>query len=338
MDDVIAYIEGTEFIEGQLLCFFHTPANRNPVETVEYLVICITANPVALVDETTVDIFTLYEFRQWHLCRGKDGFEPLDLAFFLAENGHLISRLNLEADVSLEQFEIFIEYRLRDDVELNSFRPIFFREGYIQKNVCEGFKSFVKIPFPVHVGRIQPDHGFGREDGKQGNAAFLGGGLGQVGVDIRLVRFADGKLGIAVENMDFFDFITKERQAERMIKGIGKDVYNGAANGILPGGRYKIHLLKSFIGKCFRDVTKLYTLSFFQHENGSFHFFYGRNPFREGIRISDDEKRSVFLFIREDFAESGGPLNTQGGFVIAAFDVFAGIRKVENPVTFHEII
>ena len=72
MYHVIAHIERIQVIESQLLTLFHRPSYRDSVEAVEYLVVGIDADLVVVINETVVQGFSAYEFRQYASALGND--------------------------------------------------------------------------------------------------------------------------------------------------------------------------------------------------------------------------------------------------------------------------
>ena len=118
--DVISDVEGIQVVDGQLLALLDRATQADPVEAVENLVVCITADLFRLVDEARMDIFSHDKFRQQTPFLCQDGPEPIHLRLFLAENIHPVIVFQFLADIGRKQFEIFVEYRLRGYLELDN--------------------------------------------------------------------------------------------------------------------------------------------------------------------------------------------------------------------------
>ena len=64
MDNIIAYIESIKVINCELLGFFNRTTKTNPMETIEYLMIGITAYFIIVIYKTAMDILSFDKFRK----------------------------------------------------------------------------------------------------------------------------------------------------------------------------------------------------------------------------------------------------------------------------------
>ena len=122
MNYIVSQIEGVKVIEGELLGFVHRPSQAHTVETVEDFVVRVPAHFVFVVYEAGMDVLSLDEFRHGRmLVLQHDGMETLQLAFLFPEDIDLVIALYAGADIGNEEFEVFVENRLRSNVETNGF-------------------------------------------------------------------------------------------------------------------------------------------------------------------------------------------------------------------------
>jgi hypothetical protein len=61
VDYIVPYVESGKVIYGKLLRLVHAAAYADPVEPVEYLMVGITANLVAIVYESGMDVPAFHE-------------------------------------------------------------------------------------------------------------------------------------------------------------------------------------------------------------------------------------------------------------------------------------
>lgn len=83
--------------------------------------VSITADPVIIVNEPPVDALSRHELRHYPFVLVKNGPEPVRLSLLVTENIYRITPFKTLADICGKQLEILVEYRLRDDIELDSF-------------------------------------------------------------------------------------------------------------------------------------------------------------------------------------------------------------------------
>ena len=135
--------------------------------------------------------------------------------------------------------------------------------------------------------------------------------------------------------MDDIDLVAEEGQTVRMVIGIRKDVDDGSADRKLARRRHEIHFFEALSGEGIPDGLEPDPVARAQRQDRPLHFPFSGNRFFHRFRIGHDEE---FFRRGEDFRDGRGPLDAQRGFVIAPFDGFSRIRKVEYAVPFHNII
>ena len=131
---IVANVEGIQFVNRKLLCFFHAAAHGNTVETVENLMVGVETLSRIGVYESAVDILTLYEIRDDTYFRGNGGTEPFYLRILFAEYAYMESLFRLFPDVRGEQFVVLVEDGLRGNLEVYGFHPTPFQR-YFQINL-----------------------------------------------------------------------------------------------------------------------------------------------------------------------------------------------------------
>ena len=89
--------------------------------------------------------------------------------------------------------------------------------------------------------------------------------------------------------MDLIHFVAKVGNAVGFIQRIGKDVNHRSPDGILSGGRYEIHLFKSFGHQALADFLIGKPLSCADGEQSLCQFALGRQLFFQGLGISDNK-------------------------------------------------
>ena len=125
--------------------------------------VSITADPVIIVNETPVDTLSCHELRHHPFVLVKNGPEPVRLSLLVTENIHRITTFKTLADICGKQLEILVEYRLRDDIELDSFFLLQVKRD-IQENPLEPFGFTIEITALVRVRRVHPDDSIFREN------------------------------------------------------------------------------------------------------------------------------------------------------------------------------
>ena len=122
-----------------------------------------------------MDVFSFYKFRhQGMLILQHDGTEALQLTFLFSIYEHLIIILHFLFNVGNKEFKVLVENRLWSDGERNGFY-IGLIQRYIQVNVFFGKQFIEERTVPVHIRRIQPDKGIGREKAYEAySLRFLG--------------------------------------------------------------------------------------------------------------------------------------------------------------------
>ena len=336
MDDVIADVEGAQIIERKLFRLLHRPAETYPVEAVEYFMVGITANLVLIVDETRMDDFPLHEFRKERvLVLQDDGSEPFQLRFLLPEYLNLVPVFHPGPDIRKQQFEVLVENRLRRDIEGDAFLVLAGQRN-IQIHVAEIRQLQEKVPVPVHVGRIQPYRRILFQECQDAHTAFLRIPGDDVRIDIGLVHDFLGQLGIAVEGMDLLHLISEEGQAVGIFQGIGENVDDRTADGILPRGRYEVHTLEPLVSK---DFLYFFVTDFLAGPDGEKRigkFLFLRDEFFQRFRIGDDEKGILPRI--HDLADGSRPLDAQGRLVIAPFHGAAAVWEEEDAVALDQVV
>ena len=191
-------------------------------------------------------------------------------------------------------------------------------------------------PVLVHVGRIQPDHRILFQERQNTYSAISLTTGDDVWIDFGLFHLVDGQLRVAVEGMDLLDLISEESEPIRMIQGIGEDVDDRAADGILARGRYEVHAFESQLHQRLAQGVVRYFLPHADGQERAGNLFLFGNRFFQGRRISDDEQGTLTRI--HHLADGGRALDAERGFVIASFDGAAAVRQEEDAVAFHQII
>ncbi len=147
------------------------------------------------------------------------GLYPFELVRPFPEHHDLVSEFHPPLDVRRKQFEILIENGLRRNRKFHSVGTLLTERNF-QENSPIPLSFAEKRLIFIHIGRIQPYQGRRRESVQQGppsglfrNAAYY------IGIDISLVAFLYRKLGVAVENVDFFYFISEEGYPVGLLHG-----------------------------------------------------------------------------------------------------------------------
>ena len=179
MHHIVAYVEGIQVVKSQLLCLFHAAAELHAVETVEDFVVGVAADFVFRINEAGVDIAALDEFGQTAAVLGEDAAQTVDLALLFPVDEYLEAVLDAGGDVGRQNFEVFVEGRLRGDAETHRVGSVPGIQGDVGVHPFKGLERGEERPLFVDVGRIEPDGGVGRKYFQY--AAAILGGVGQQG-------------------------------------------------------------------------------------------------------------------------------------------------------------
>ena len=208
VNHVVADVESSKVVQGELLALFHCTADADPVETIEYLMIRIAADLVFMVDESGMDVLSCHEFRNQSLILDQDRPKPLYLGILFTEYVDLVPAFDVLADIDRKEFEILVESRLRRDVEFYNIIIVNLKRN-VQEYFLERIKFLEEIFLAVHVGRICPDYCPGRENTcDAGSRSFITGH--QVREYFYFCPFFYRQLGVTVEHMDLFNLIAEE--------------------------------------------------------------------------------------------------------------------------------
>ena len=307
MHHIVADVEGTQVVDGQLFALLHAAPDADPVEAVENLVVGITADLVRQIDESVVDVLAGNKLRQQAAFLGKDGPDTFQLGFLFAVNLDPEAVFNPGTDVLCQQFKVFVEHRLGGDVEGDSLVPVL---G--QGCICIYF--FIRFQLPhqrrilVHVGRIQPDEGAFRQDG--GNGIRCGVPVrNDAGNNIHFFIRVAGQLGVAVEAVDFLYLVTPERNAVRIIVREGENIHDGSADGELPRSGHEVHFFKALPDQAVHQVLVPDLVADFQCNGTLFDASPLGNTLQQRVRIGYHHAQS--LFVSYDFLNGRRALDTQ---------------------------
>jgi hypothetical protein len=136
--------------------------------------------------------------------------------------------------------------------------------------------------------------------------------------------------------MDLLDLIAEESQAVRMLQGIGENVDDSAADGILPRCRYEIDPLESLTDQDSAELIVRNLVAHIDRHERSRNLLLVRNRFFQGARIGNYIQRT---FSRIHYLADGSrTLDAERGFVIAPLYGAAAVRKEEYTVAFYQII
>ena len=286
-----------------------------------------------------MDVFSLHKLgKDGIFFLQHDGTKPLQLTFLFPEDIYLEAVFHLGTYIRQQQFETFVENRLRGNVELDG-RNVLLLKRYIEENMPEGEGRRKELPVPVHIRRIQPDGGVGRKKADE----VLPSLIITIGLPCRNVRIDIGrrdllhrKLRVAVEGIDLVYLVSEEIDTVRLFQRIGEDVYDGPAHGKLPGGAHKIHLFKPFLDEPGAKGVVGNLISHLERQEGAAEFL-GRWKFLfQGLRISYYIKEGAVA--AEEFSHRCRTLHAEGGFVVAALYALSGLGKKKHTVPFHHIV
>ena len=223
MNHVVAYVEGIQVVERQLLGLFHTAADLYAVEAVEDFVVRVAADFVFRINEAGVDVPALNKLWQTAAVLGKDAAQTVDLALFFPIDEYLEAILDAGGDVGRQNLKVFVEGWLRGDAETHRVGSVLGFQGDVGVHPFEGLERGEERPLFVDVGRIEPDGGVDRKNFQYAAAVF--GGVGQQGgYYLGLVYRLLGGLGVGVEDPYILDFVAPEGEAEGLVAGEGEDV------------------------------------------------------------------------------------------------------------------
>ena len=186
------------------------------METVEYLVVTVTAYFVFIVNESVMYILSCHELRHYTSVLRQNGLQSFQLRLLFAIDTYSEAFFQMLSYIFGKKLEILIEYRLRGDGKPYSIF-ILSRERKFQKYPFKPFKFSEEFLIPVHIRRIQPYKSlFGK------HICYTHQGLPffrycNVRIYLGLLHLFLGKLRIAVKRIDGFNLITKEGYSERII-------------------------------------------------------------------------------------------------------------------------
>ena len=306
------------------------------MKTVEDFVVGITADVVLVVDEPRMDVLPFDKLRQQRMfILQHDRTEALQLGFFLAVDIDLIIVFQPSANVGEQEFEVLVEHRLRRNGESDVVHALPLQRN-IQIHVPESGQFREERPVLVHIGRIQPDHRILLQESKETDAALSLPAGDDVRIDVGLVHFVDGQLRVAVEGMDLLDLVPEESEPVGMVQGIGEDVDDRAADGILSRGRHEVHALESQLNQLVPQGVVGDFLAHLDRQERAGDLSLLGNRLVQGRRIGDDEQGTLAWI--HHLADGGRSLDAEGRLVIAPFYGASAVREEENAVAFHQII
>ena len=218
MHYVVAYIEGTQFVDGKLFALFDAAAHPHPVEAVEYLVVRIYAATALVVYETVVQVLAFDHFRHRSLFGEYYASESFQLRAFFSVYIYLISLFEPVFYILYQQVEILVERRLRTDVK--AYRTGFHsRKGSLQIYLSERGEPAEEFPFPVGIGGVQPDYAVFGKDIAYEKALRIAVGS-HIPVYFHLVHRLLRELRICVEGIYLLYFVAEKGEAEWVVEGI----------------------------------------------------------------------------------------------------------------------
>ena len=178
----------------------------------------IAAYLVLRIHEPLVYGLSRHEFGDEASVLGKNGLYPVELGGLVAVDKDLVPVFQPVSYIFREKFEILVERRL------GGYSELYFvvgadREGSVNEHRAELLGERKEITLPVHVGRIQPQHGrFRQQVEYAGLGAFSR--RHDVGDDLHLLFFRHRKLSVAVEDVDFLHLVAPEGDSVGVIPGI----------------------------------------------------------------------------------------------------------------------
>ena len=332
--NVIPEIEGVQVVDGELLALFHRTPDANPVETVEYLVVCVARDLRIFIHESLMDILPFHKLRQYSSLARNNGLYPVQLGGLLSIYIYFVSRFFLAADIIFKQVEVLVEARLGGDVIfLGGCRLD--TQWNLQEYPAELFRENVEVLLFIYVRRIEPDGGVLRDYLEQVTA--LPADFGERSAYyVRTIPFSFGNLGVAVKYVDTFYLIAPEGNTVGFVIGIGEYVYQGSPDCELAGRRNEVTTLEPHPAHGFYYGIEGYFLSFSDCQYIFFSFSAHRNTFFEGIRAAYHEYLPAFIL--ENGGDGCRPLDTDGRFIVTPLYSIAARREKENFVSFCQLV
>ena len=159
MHHVITYFERCQIIDGKRFAHFNAAARNNPVESVENLVVGITAHFRIMVYETVLYSKTGTEVHILDIKGVQYAFEPLDLSRFVAEHIYTVPVFHPVFQIFSKKFEILIERRLGRNIESHR-RHIFMPQRRVRTDDTPSeipYQRKIRL-FPIYFDSIYPQY------------------------------------------------------------------------------------------------------------------------------------------------------------------------------------
>ena len=150
MDHIVTYIEGSKVVEGELLRLFYGPAQGYPVEAVEDFVVGVAAGLAFVVYETLMYAAAGDEFGLRASFFIENGADSVALSLLFAKYDKLVAVFDFCAYIGYNQFEVFVEYGLRGQIEyhLLFILPL---DRHIEIYPAEISGEREEFPFLIHI-------------------------------------------------------------------------------------------------------------------------------------------------------------------------------------------
>ena len=205
---IIAYVEGIQVVDCELLALFYRAPDSHTVEAVEYLVVGIMRCPGIFIHKSLVDILSFHKSGKYPSFAADYGTYPVYLGCFFCVDQHLVPRFNLTAYILFQKVEVLIEPGLRAYVELFGV-SLFLAYRNLKENPAERLGLREKVPVFIYIRRIQPEGAAGRNYIQEGVSLF-GSIREYTAYYIYTVPLSFGYLGITVEYAYGFHLISPE--------------------------------------------------------------------------------------------------------------------------------
>ena len=273
---VVARLKSGEFLEGQgLLALLEAFLQPESVVAFEQLVVGVDQQLELFVYKALAQLDGNGMVRHFSFAVGENVVQPLDLRGLSGDDDVVVALPVVGLQVGGDQVEVLVEARLLDHVPVDD-HPIRKRGAAVELHDVEGFEQafqpfgrdeqgfrrgeFDRIRnalkgahralhglFQLAFGTLgigHPNARVGRDKVEQRLDGFVEALVADVGHDHRSGHLVDTELGDGIKLPDGVHFVTKEFDAVRMVKRVGKHIDNAPAHRVLPGLVDKINLAK----------------------------------------------------------------------------------------------
>ena len=145
------------------------------------------------------------------------------------------------------------------------------------------------------------------------------------------------KLRVTVEYAYAFHLFSEKGNTERIVERIRKYIDETASDSILSRFGHEIDPHESFFGQFIAQPLVIHILTLAQGDDTAADLGPGRHFLVKRVRIRNYDSKFIILSVHY-LAQCRSPLHLERRLVVASFDFFSGIGKIENPVALYKII